>query len=124
MHLSLKAVWRKWRHLILLGSFVLAFLIFFQFWFAYQADQPIAIDYSRYLDYLAIHSPQAKQYASEYFRERSRDTVAAKHFEHVCATMTGLAVEDGFKPSDYPGFPGDWWCFQRAAYLGEFLQPQ
>ena len=120
---SLKPVWDEWRHLIVLGSFVVGAVVFFQFWFRYQENQPIVIEYRRYLDYLSGHSSKARQYEAEYFRAHSRDTVASKHFEHVCAAMTGLAVEDGFTLADYPDFPAEW-CHQRSAYFSEFLQPQ
>lgn len=120
---SLESVWREWRHLIVLGSCVVGFAIFFQFWFRHQENQPIVVEYSRYLDYLVARSPKAKSYAFEYFRTHDRDTVASKHFEHVCAAMTGLAVEDGFALRDYPGYPAQW-CYDRSAFFSEFLQPQ
>lgn len=120
---SFRRVWRDWNHLIVLGSCVVGSVIFLQFWFRYQENLPIVIEYSRYLDYLTGHSPKANQYEAEYFRTHQRDTVASKHFEHVCAAMTGLAVEDGFTLADYPGFPAEW-CHHRSAYFSEFLQPQ
>ncbi len=120
---SFKSIWHEWHHLLVLGSFVVASVVFFQFWFRYQENQPIVIEYSRYLDYLSGRSGKAGQYASEYFRTHGRDTVASRHFEHVCAAMTGLAVEDGFTLADYPDFPAEW-CHQRSAYFSEFLQPQ
>jgi hypothetical protein len=123
MPLSLASIWREWRHLIVLGSCIVGFVIFFQFWFRYQEMQPIVIEYKRYLDYLVAHSPKARTYETEYFRTHGRDTVASKHFEHVCAAMTGLAVEDGFAPAAYPDFPAQW-CFERSAYFSEFLQPR
>lgn len=118
-----KSVWHDWHHLIVLGSFVVASVVFFQFWFRYQENQPIVTEYSRYLDYLSEHSPKASRYAATYFNEHGRATVASKHFEHVCAAMTGLAVEDGFTLTQYPDFPAEW-CHQRSAYFSEFLQPQ
>lgn len=120
---SLKSIWHDWHHLIVLGSFIVGFVVFFNFWFRYREMQPIVVEYSRYLDHLVAHSPKAKKYETEYFRTHGRDTVASKHFEHVCAAMTGLAIEDGFTLTDYPGFPAEW-CYQRAAYFSEFLQPQ
>lgn len=120
---SITSIWRHWHHLIVLGSFLVATVIFFQFWFRYQENQPIVVEYSRYLDYLSDHSPKARGYAENYFRDHGRNTVASKHFEHVCGAMTALAVEDGFTLEHYPDFPAEW-CHQRSAYFSEFLQPQ
>ena len=117
------SIWQEWRHLIVLGGVILGFSLLFPFWASYRADLPIVADYGRYLDYLTEHSPKAKHYAETYYREYGRDTVASKHFEHVCAAMSGLAVQDGFTLKDYPGFPAEW-CLERSAYFSEFLQPQ
>jgi hypothetical protein len=120
---NLRSVWQTWRHLIVLGGFLVGYVIFFQFWSAWRADLPVVPEYGRYIDYLTSHSPKAKRYAGDYFREHGRDSVASKHFEHVCAAMTGLAVEDGFTLADYPDFPAQW-CHERSAYFSEFLQPK
>lgn len=120
---SLKTIWQEWRHLIVLGSVVVGFSLLFPLWAHYRANLPIVPEYGRYLDYLISHSPKARSYADAYYREQHRDTVASKHFEHVCAAMTGLAVEDGFTLKDYPDFPAEW-CHDRSAYFSEFLQPQ
>jgi hypothetical protein len=120
---SLKTIWQEWRHLIVLGGGVVGFSLLFPLWAHYRANLPVVPEYRRYLDYLTSHSPKARGYAEAYYREHSRDTVASKHFEHVCAAMTGLAVEDGFTLKDYPDFPAEW-CHERSAYFSEFLQPQ
>ena len=120
---SLGALWQEWRQLIVLGSCVVGFVIFFQFWGPYRANLPIVPEYRRYLDHLATHSPRAQQYADAYYREHGRPTIASKHFEHVCAAMTTLAVEDGFTLQDYPDFPSEW-CHERIGFFSELLQPQ
>ena len=120
---KIKSIWHEWRHVIVLVSVIVGFSLLFPLWAHYRADLPIVIEYSRYLDFLSGHSPKAKHYAETYYREHARDTVASKHFEHVCAAMTGLAVQDGFTLKDYPGFPAEW-CLERSAYFSEFLQPQ
>ena len=120
---SFKSIWQEWRHLIVLGSFVVGFSLLFPFWAHYRADLPIVPEYGRYLDYLTTHSSQAKRYVDAYYREHKRDTVASKHFEHVCGAMTALAVYDGFTLKDYPDFPADW-CYERSVHFSEFLQPQ
>ena len=120
---KLKSIWHEWSHLIVLGGVIVGFSLFFPLWAHYRADLPIVPEYARYLDYLSGHSPKAKQYADTYYREHGRDTVASKHFEHVCAAMSGLAVGDGFTLKDYPDFPAEW-CLDRSAYFSEFLQPQ
>lgn len=113
-------LWREWRHLIVLGSFILCYMVGFKYWATWQADQPIVNDYRRYLDYLAAHSPQAAAYEREYHRTKQRDSVASRHFEHVCAVMTALAAEEGFKLEDYPDFPS-LWCHERSVHYSEFL---
>ncbi len=118
-----KVVWAQWRHLIVLGSFLIAYMIGFRYWSTYQADQPIVADYQRYVTYLVEHSPKARAYEETYFKEQNRLTIASRHFEHVCAVMTALAIEDGFVLAHYPDFPAQW-CFERSAFFSEFLQPK
>ncbi|MBX9849347.1 MAG: hypothetical protein K2X64_08630 [Rhodocyclaceae bacterium] len=119
----LKAVWTQWSHLIVLGGFLVSYMIGFRYWSVYQADQPIVSDYQRYVTYLVAHSPKARTYEETYFKEQGRQTIASRHFEHVCAVMTALAIEDGFALAHYTDFPAQW-CFDRAAYFSEFLQPK
>lgn len=120
---TLKSIWQEWRQLIVLGSVIVGFSLLFPLWAHYRADLPIVIEYSRYIEYLTTHSPKAKHYADIYYAEHGRSTIASKHFEHVCAAMTGLAIQDGFTLKDFPDFPAEW-CHERSAYFSEFLQPQ
>lgn len=122
-HSPLRTLWQEWHQLIILGSCLLGFVIFFHAWGAYRANLPIVPEYRRYLDHLAAHSPKARQYADTYSREHGRATVASRHFEHVCSAMTALAVEDGFTLKDYPDFPAEW-CHERMGYFSELLQPR
>lgn len=119
----MKAIWNEWRHLIVLGGFIGSYMIGFYFWSIHQADLPIVESYRRYLDHLVTHSTKARAYEAAYFREHERQTIASRHFEHVCSVMTTLAVEDGFELSDYPDFPSVW-CHERSGYFSEFLQPK
>jgi hypothetical protein len=116
-------IWRKWHHLIVLGCFVVIYMIGFKFWATYQADLPIVDVYRSYLDYLDSRSPKAQAYEATYFREKGRDTIASRHFEHLCAVMTALAIEDGYLPTDYTDIPAPW-CYERSVHYSEFLQPQ
>jgi hypothetical protein len=122
-HSEPAGIWKKWGHLIVLGSFIGLYMIGFKFWATYQGDLAVVPVYRNYLDHLVSHSPKAKAYEDTYFREQGRDTVASRHFEHLCAVMTGLAVEDGFQLADYPDIPAPW-CHERSAYFSEFLQPR
>jgi hypothetical protein len=120
---SLKSLWKQWHHLIVLGGFTVSFVVFFQFWARYQGDLPVVPVHSSYLEYLSKYSPKAREYMETYFREQGRASVASKHFEHVCAAMTRLAVEDEYTPNEYPEVPGPW-CYERSAYYSELLQPR
>lgn len=82
----------------LVGSLLVAF----RAWTDYQLEAPVAADYAGFLDALAAQSPQAMAYRAAYGHHFSRDTVAARHFEQVCATMLRMAESDGatVPPSD------------------------
>lgn len=114
--------WQRWRPLIAMGSFLLVFLIGFRYWADWKADQPIVIEYRQYLDFLVQRSPQAAAYQQRYFKAQVRETVASRHFEHVCAVMTGLAALDGFTLQEYPAYPA-LWCQEKSAFYNDVLLP-
>lgn len=65
-------------------------------WTDRQLSAPIAQDYAALLDTLADGSARARVYRASYFHHFARPTVAARHFEQVCATMLRMAESDGW----------------------------
>jgi hypothetical protein len=62
-------------------------------------DAPVEPVHARFLEFLAVESAQAGTYRSRYDAKFSRDTVASKHFEQVCAAMLAAALRDQVDPS-------------------------
>ncbi|GEM_PF-4963777 len=77
-----------------------ALLMAFRFWTDRQLDAPVAQNYASFLDDLANDSPQARAYRASYLHHFTRATVAARHFEQVCATMLRMAEADGARVHD------------------------
>ncbi len=71
-------------------------LMAFRTWTDRQLGAPIAQDYAAFLDTLANGSPRARAYRASYLHHFARPTVAARHFEQVCATMLRMAESDGW----------------------------
>ncbi|MDR6214572.1 hypothetical protein [Paracidovorax wautersii] len=87
--------WRRWAVPIAVVALVGSLLVAFRAWTDYQLQAPVATDYARFLDALTEQSPQAAAYRAAYGHHFARDTVAARHFEQVCATMLRMAESDG-----------------------------
>jgi hypothetical protein len=92
---------RRWIGWIPLVAFGLAVLIGYRLWTDRLEQSPVAEVHAGFLDFMAEHSPKAREYRNEYYRKFGRSNVASRHFEQVCAAMHAAAVDDNVDPSAY-----------------------
>ena len=85
-----------WAPLVL---FVTACLVGYRHWSDKMEASPVAPVHANFLDFMAAQSTAAQAYRQLYFQKFGRDSVASKHFEHVCASMVTLAAQDGVDPA-------------------------
>lgn len=92
------SAWRRWGWRA--GAVVAAvgLLIGFRMWLDHQLNAPVHEHFRSYLDALAAQSPNARAYRDNYYFHFSRDSVATRHFEQVCAVMTRMAQAEGANP--------------------------
>lgn len=96
-----KSFLREWGSLIAFGMFAVTVLIGFRLWTEHQENQPVADAYRDYLAHLASRSKGANEYLEGYYAKHARRSVASRHFESVCATMTRLADGEGVHPEEF-----------------------
>ena len=87
-----------WIPLVSLG---LVAVIGYRVWTDKLEWSPVTKDHAGFLDFMAEHSPNARQYRSRYLQKFGRESVASRHFEQVCAAMVASAVADNVDPTRY-----------------------
>ena len=93
-----KSFLREWGILIAFGALVLIAFAGFRIWTEHTANEPVAEAYRKYIHEVASNSKSASAFLEEYYSKYSRRTIASKHFESVCGTVTAFADHDGFNP--------------------------
>ena len=85
---------RKWVSLAFLLAVAVGLLLGFKTWKASLENAPVDTVYRDFLSFVATHSPAANLYLKRYYQRHARDTVAARDFSQVCASVTALADQD------------------------------
>ncbi len=82
---------RTWLALAFLLAVALGLLLGFKTWKASLENAPVDTGYRDFLSFVASQSPAADLYLKRYYERHTRDTVAARDFSQVCASVTALA---------------------------------
>jgi predicted negative regulator of RcsB-dependent stress response len=96
-----KSFWKQWGLLTVSGIVALGAAIGIRHWVDFTAEQPIAVEYSNFINILAEKSPSANKFRADYLKKFARSTIASKNFESVCGNMMRLARKDGVDPAKY-----------------------
>src|SRR5688572_3387885 len=90
--------WLGWLPLLVFG---LVSVVGYRVWTDRLEASPVTADHARFLDFIAEHSPQARDYRSRYYAKFGRPDIASKHFEQVCAAMVRAALDDRVDPAEH-----------------------
>ena len=85
---------RKWVSLAFLLAVAIGLLLGFKAWKTSLENAPVDAGYRDFLSFVATQSPAADLYLKRYYERHARDSVAARHFSQVCASVTALADRD------------------------------
>ena len=85
---------RKWASLAFLLAVAVGLLLGFKTWKTSLENAPVDTSYRDFLSFVATQSPAAELYLKRYYERQARDTVAARDFSQVCASVTALADQD------------------------------
>ncbi len=95
---SKNSFFREWGVLIGFGVVAVAAIVGFRIWTDHKANEPVTAAYRHYVTQVASQSKAGTEFLETYFKKYSRRTVASKHYESVCGSVTVFADESGANP--------------------------
>lgn len=84
-------IWKKALPVTALVLALVACMAGFRIWKQNLEDAPVDALYRDYLAYVAARVPAADLHLKRYYQRYGRDTVAARHFQPLCRSVTALA---------------------------------
>ena len=92
--LAKRPKWQRAAFWLLTFVVVVALLLGFRTWRSGLEQAPVDAIYRDFLNDTAKRSPSVDLYLKRYYERHARDTVAARDFSQVCASVTALADRD------------------------------
>lgn len=109
---------QRWRAVLISGGLILLGVGAWMLQTRSMANAPVVSPYVEVIQAYYVKSPKAKQRLDEYYAKYERDTVATKHYVHLCYELSIVAYQDGIKNADIP-LPGDGVCPNLGWFYGE-----
>ena len=85
---------KPWITLVVVLALLVGAAYGFRMWKTALENAPVDESFRNYLEYVAERSPAAALHLQRYYTRYQRTTVASRHFQPICASVTALAERD------------------------------